>query len=581
MNSGNVDERGEAERERIALLGGERAARRQAEEAQKRFEFLAEASNVLASSLDYETTLASVAELAVPHVADWCTIHILQDDGSVRQIAVAHVDPAKVRWARELEQRYPYDPSAPSGVPNVLRTGRSELTAHISDEMLVASAVDERALRILRELGLSAAMTVPLRARGRTLGAMTFVSAESAHKYDATELALAEDLARRAAMAVDNSRLHREAQQAAAIRAAILAQITDGLAIADTSGQISFINAAGRQILGIPDTAGAIVTEELMTWSRDGERRAFAQSPLSRAVVQGETVINDDVHLQRTEGDTILEVSAAPVIAADGTRLGGVATFRDVTTQRDLERQKDDFLSAAAHDLKTPLTTIKGLAQILHRRAARAHTPETDKLLDGLQRIDTTSTRMAGLINELLDVARIHAGEPLDLIQEPIDLVALVKSLVDEQQQTTEQHTLRMDVPTTELIGLYDRSRLERALINILSNAITYSPQGGNVWVGLAVSDDKSHAVLHVQDEGLGIPAADVPRVFERFHRASNVAGAIPGTGIGLAGAQQIIEDHGGTIDVRSEEGRGTTFTVCLPLYHRALAENEALASGD
>ncbi len=562
----NLDQRGEADQERIALLDGERAARRKAEEAQKRFEFLAGASNVLASSLDYQTTLASVAELAVPHVADWCTIHILQEDGSVRQIAVAHVDPAKVRWARELERRYPYDPNARSGVPNVLRTGRSELTEHISDEMLVASAMDEHALQILRELGLHSAMTVPLQARGRTLGAITFVSAESAHNYDETELALAEDLARRAAMAVDNSRLHREAQQAAAVRAAILAQITDGLAIADSSGTITFINAAGRQILGIPDSASDIDTEELRTWSREGEPHSLAQLPLSRAVLHGETVINDEVHLQRAEGALILEASAAPVVAADGTRLGGVATFRDVTAQRDLERQKDDFLSAAAHDLKTPLTTIKGLAQILRRRAARAQTPETETLLDGLQRIDSTSTRMADLINELLDVTRIHSSQPLDLILEPVDLVTLLRSLVDEQQHTTERHRLCMEVSTSEILGLYDRSRLERALINILSNAITYSPRGGNVWVRLALSDDRAQAVVQVQDQGLGIPAADLPRVFERFHRASNVAGAIPGTGIGLAGARQIIEEHAGTIDVQSDEGHGTTFTICLPV---------------
>ena len=562
----NLDQRGEADQERIALLDGERAARRKAEEAQKRFEFLAGASNVLASSLDYQTTLASVAELAVPHVADWCTIHILQEDGSVRQIAVAHVDPAKVRWARELERRYPYDPNARSGVPNVLRTGRSELTEHISDEMLVASAMDEHALQILRELGLHSAMTVPLQARGRTLGAITFVSAESAHNYDETELALAEDLARRAAMAVDNSRLHREAQQAAAVRAAILAQITDGLAIADSSGTITFINAAGRQILGIPDSASDIDTEELRTCSREGEPHSLAQSPLSRAVLHGETVINDEVHLQRAEGALILEASAAPVVAADGTRLGGVATFRDVTAQRDLERQKDDFLSAAAHDLKTPLTTIKGLAQILRRRAARAQTPETETLLDGLQRIDSTSTRMADLINELLDVTRIHSSQPLDLILEPVDLVTLLRSLVDEQQHTTERHRLCMEVSTSEILGLYDRSRLERALINILSNAITYSPRGGNVWVRLALSDDRAQAVVQVQDQGLGIPAADLPRVFERFHRASNVAGAIPGTGIGLAGARQIIEEHAGTIDVQSDEGHGTTFTICLPV---------------
>jgi len=182
--------------------------RKRAEEYQR---FLAEAGELLAASvIDFEATLARVAELAVPRLADWCAIDVLQEDGSTKQIKVAHVDPAKVDFAKELGERYPPDPQAPTGVPNVLRTGRSEIYPEIPAEMLAAAAIDEEHLEIIRSLQLRSAMIVPLVARGRTLGAITFISAESGRLYTDADLALAEDLARRAGLAVDNARLYKE-----------------------------------------------------------------------------------------------------------------------------------------------------------------------------------------------------------------------------------------------------------------------------------------------------------------------------------------------------------------------------------
>jgi PAS domain S-box-containing protein len=178
--------------------------------------FLAEASRVLVSSLDYETTLASVAQLAVPELADWCMVHIVEEDGRIRQLARAHIDPAKVEWAKELERRYPMDQDAPHGVSNALRTGKPELYAEVADSLLVETARDEYHLKILRELGLKSAIIAPLIARNRTLGAITFIAAESGRRYDEADLALAEDLARRAAIAADNAMLYREANRARA-----------------------------------------------------------------------------------------------------------------------------------------------------------------------------------------------------------------------------------------------------------------------------------------------------------------------------------------------------------------------------
>src|SRR3954470_15989326 len=183
--------------------------------AAERLSFLASASELLARSLDPETTLQSLADLAVREVADWCAVDLIDEDGGLRNVATAHVDPERVRLASELRERYPIEPDAPSGVPNVIRTGESELYTEIPDEMLVEAAVDEEHLRLMRDLGLASGMVVPLAARGRVLGAMTLVASESGRRFDASDLELAEDLARRAALAIDNAMLFRREHEAA------------------------------------------------------------------------------------------------------------------------------------------------------------------------------------------------------------------------------------------------------------------------------------------------------------------------------------------------------------------------------
>jgi PAS domain S-box-containing protein len=175
--------------------------------------FLATASAELASSLDYEVTLSNVARLAVPTLADWCAVQMLQD-GQLRTLAVTHVDPAKVELAREMQERYPVDMDAPNGAPNVVRTGVSELISEITDEMLVAGTVDEEHLRVARELGLRSALIVPLKVGARSIGTIALIYAESDRLYDASDVEFAEDLAHRAAMAIDNSELHTQTREA-------------------------------------------------------------------------------------------------------------------------------------------------------------------------------------------------------------------------------------------------------------------------------------------------------------------------------------------------------------------------------
>jgi PAS domain S-box-containing protein len=185
------------------------------QETAARLSFLAEASELLAQTLDPEDALTRLAQLAVGTIADWCGIELVDDDGSLRNVAVAHMDPARVELAAELRRRYPVDETSTTGVPNVIRTGQSELYALVADETLAASAEDAEHLELIRELGIVSVMIVPLRARGRTLGALTVVSSDAGRTYDEGDLELAEDLARRAALAIDNSMLFRREHEAA------------------------------------------------------------------------------------------------------------------------------------------------------------------------------------------------------------------------------------------------------------------------------------------------------------------------------------------------------------------------------
>jgi PAS domain S-box-containing protein len=182
--------------------------------AQEALHFLADASATLAALVDYESTLQKVAALTVPRIADWCAVDMVEPDGSMRRLAVAHADPAKVRLAQDLQRRYPPDPSSPHGVPQVLRTGQPDMMADIPDELIVQGARDEEHLRLLRELGLKSYMCVPLKGRGKLLGVVSFVSAESGQRYTNTDLSFAEELARRAATAIENAKLYAELREA-------------------------------------------------------------------------------------------------------------------------------------------------------------------------------------------------------------------------------------------------------------------------------------------------------------------------------------------------------------------------------
>ncbi|HZT95730.1 MAG TPA: ATP-binding protein [Chloroflexota bacterium] len=534
--------------------------------------FLAAAGPLLAGSLDYDVTLARLAELAVPRIADWCAIQMIETDGSVRTLAVAHVDPAKVRLAQDMSDAVPFDPDGPTGLPRVLRTGEPDLIPEITDEMLVEGSPNEWVLERLRELGLKSSMVVPLTARGRVLGAISMVSAESGRRFGARDLDLALDLASRAAIAVDNAHLYQEAARSARQLTQVLRQMLDAVMIVDADGRLILANEAATNLMGEIETGVRFeeARPHMAAMTLKGELLSPDALPLARAS-RGARVTGELWKIRRAgaEGDLVVQSNAVPLTDEDGTHLGAVAVTRDITAAYQLERMKEEFFLAASHDLKNPLTLVRGVAQMLLRRA-EARSPDLEtQLRDGLRRIDATAKRMTHMINELLDVSRMQTGQPLPLEPRTTDLLALTREAVADQQAVVEEGQIQLSADSETIVGEWDPGRLERVVANLLSNAVKFSPPGapirvqlesetvqGNRWVNLAI-----------RDNGVGIPASDLPHVFEHFRRANNVTGRIAGTGLGLAGAKQIVEQHGGEITVTSQENQGSTFVIRLPVH--------------
>jgi PAS domain S-box-containing protein len=323
----------------------EATERNRAEEAQRRLTFLSESSEILSSSLDYESTLASVARLSVPRLADWCAVDMAAEgEEPIRRVAAAHQDPQKVAWAHELQSRYPPDPDQPGGVPNVLRTGRSEFYPEITEELLEAAAHDEAHLELLREVGFTSVIIVPMSARGRTLGAIALVSAESGRGYEEADLRLAEELARRAALAVDNARLYKEIRGSRDELESILEGVADGVTAQDPTGRVIYANEAAARICGYP-TAREMLQASPQDFLRKFELLDDSGSPFPvdrlprRLSLQGKP--SPETLLRFREVATGEErwsmVKASPVFDQEGRIRLAINIFRDVTARKRVE----------------------------------------------------------------------------------------------------------------------------------------------------------------------------------------------------------------------------------------------------
>lgn len=302
----------------------------------------------------------------------------------------------------------------------------------------------------------------------------------------------------------------------------------------------------------------------------DGSPIPADELPLQRAL-RGETVPGARyLHHQLAEDrDIPVLVNSTPLRDTEGSIVGGICVFQDISALRELEEQKDHFLATASHDLQQPLAVIKGHAQLLSRRLAAGQPVDTARIQERLATIQHTVDDMAEQVAELLDAARLQLDRPLELDRQPVDLVPLVRQMVDRWATSSPDHSLHFDSAVAALTCWVDARRLRRVFANLLSNAVKYSPAGSAITVRVWLDDQTRAtpaAVVEFEDQGLGIPAGDLPRIFDRFYRATNASLAAAGAGIGLAGARQIVEQHGGTIRVRSIEALGSTFSVRLPI---------------
>jgi PAS domain S-box-containing protein len=508
-------------------------------DAHHRVEFIIGASDVLTSSLDYDETLNALARLAVPRLGDWCVIYGVDGDGTIERRAIEHAG-GRQDAIRVILERHRLRPDADVGVPQVIRSGRSELV-ELASPLATAADVDapEELAVVLEDIKVHSTMCVPLVARRRTIGAVLFVSAESQRVFTRDDLLLAEELAARAAVAVDNSRLFNEAEQRAEAAEA-LDSIADGVFLVDGRGTIRLWNAAAEAITGVrgTDARGRDVGEVFEGWEQMGAIDATPQTM--------------PVTVDRRE----LWLSISGVPSSDGAAYA----FRDVTEDRKLDRMKSEFVATVSHELRTPLAAVYGAAVTL---AERDFSDREDLRRELVVQIAEQAKRLAAIVDDILFVGKLESGG-LRLEPEVVDAAEVAEAAVAAARVRVDGVVLELnaadDVPPIET----DAGRLRQVLDNLLDNAIKYSPDGGAIV--LAVDADERWTRFAVADNGVGIPASEQARIFEKFYRLDpQQTRGVNGTGLGLYVCRELVERMDGRISVSSTPGLGSTFVVELP----------------
>ncbi len=550
-------------------------------QARERNAFLAEASSMLASSLDYRATLAAVARLSVPRLADWCGVDVVEDDGRLRRVAVAHVDPDRVQDVWEMSRRYVEQPEDP--VPRVLKSGTALLVPRIPESMLQAFARDPEHLDRLRSMGLRSLLIVPMRARDRTLGAIIFVTAESGREYTESDLRLSEDLARRAAVAVDNARLFEESRAALRSRSESLALLDTvfigapvGLAFVDVELRFVRINHALAALNGHPPEAhlGRTVAEV------PGSEGALDEACFRQVLETGDPVLDTEVRGERHDGSGQRFVALAsyyPVRGADGqVRYVGVIVM-DVTERRRadelvVQSQRMEAIAkvagGVAHEVNNMMTVITGFSGFLEE----ATSPGDPRLAD-IMEIRRAADRAAGITRQLLAYSRQQVLQPRLL-----DLNALLRGMTTVLHRLLGQGVaLRLELAEGIASVRADRAQLEQCILNLAINARDAMNGRGELSITTgAVTLDQGYAQrypsIHVppgryvrvtiSDTGTGMDAETRARVFEPFFTTKPVG---QGTGLGLATVYGIVKQSEGFIWVYGEPGHGAVFKIYLP----------------
>ncbi|MCL6752127.1 PAS domain S-box protein [Nostoc sp. CCCryo 231-06] len=525
--------------------------RKQVEEEQR---FLAEASEILAASLDYETTLASLARLVVPKIADWCLVDIICDNQLVRRVAAAHADPEKQELVEQL-QNYPPDLTRKEGIAEVIRTGKSQISHFIYDEQMQAVSQNANHLKILQELNPISGISVPLIVRGRVLGAMTLVSS-SGRGYDIKSLMLSEELARRAAVAVDNARLYTETQQSqqaalrAASRTARLQAITAALSESLTPAQVAEVMVEqGIAALGASSALVALLTKsgtELEIVRAVGYQEETVDSshrfsihtstPLAEAVRTKKPIWQESTTTKLARYSPIAQYNYGALISIPllikGRAIGVISLafaeiqefnhddqalilalaqqcaqamerarlYQSEQTAREAaenaNRIKDEFLAVLSHELRSPLNPILGWSKLLQTKKL------DEKIIpQALKTIERNARLQAQLIEDLLDISRILQGK-LSLNIYPVDLASVISAAMETVRLSAEAKSIEMHISLEPNLGqvLGDSNRLQQVVWNLLSNAVKFTPVEGRIDIRLESVKGIGHRVQEAEN---------------------------------------------------------------------------------
>ena len=569
-------------------------ARKQAEVSLKRSEesarLLAEMSGILGSSIDYEKTLTNVANLLVAHIADWCTVDLIDDEGQLRRVKIAHRDPAKEHFASALQKRYPADPNAQHGAAMVVRTGKPEMMSDIPDTLVDAGARDADHARILRGLGLRSYICVPLIARGQNIGVLTLVTdKESNRHYDAAALAFAEQIALRAAAAVDNAqlldRVMRELERRKAIEqlletekerlAVTLHNIADAVVTLDVSGFVVAANRTAEHMLGHD-----IVGKELATALQLAGNECPTAELAARLFRTAEPVdLCRNARLALNGQERLIDISGAAVRNKGAENIGAVVVLRDVTER---QRQEEELLKTRkleslgvlaggiAHDFNNILTAILGNLSL-----ARMYIDKAGPVDEVLAEAERASVRARDLTQQLLTFSR--GGAPIKKTSSIAELLRDTSAFVLRGSNIGPEYRIAPDL----WAGRFDPGQISQVVNNLLINAKQAMPRGGKVVISAEnkrLPDQNSfglragnYVAIAVQDFGVGIPAEHVDRIFDPYFTTKQT-----GSGLGLATAYSIMTKHEGFIGVESSPGNGARFTVVLPAIEGASAVQHA-----
>lgn len=389
---------------------------------------------------------------------------------------------------------------------------------------------------------VNALIYVPLIIHGQTIGVLGVENQRRHDGFSEEQVAILSTVADFVAIAIENARLYKRADQERKKYETILMHVENGVIVIDVARQVVFLNRAARRLFNLGDQylAGRSIFD-------------IIHNP---ELVQIFNLLPKDFPYQteiKLPNGPVFDVHAVFVVG-----LGIAITLQDITYLKEMDRIKSEFVSTVSHDLRSPLTAVMGYVELLGRVG-----PLTEQQKEFIRRVQVSVQNITALINELLDLGRIEAG--LDTQMELVSPMLMLEDLMQEWRPQVEakKQTLKLEAPPEIPVLLASPTRLRQMLNNLINNAVKYTPEGGIIRIVVAVQNNQ--LILQVIDNGPGIPHADQPYIFDKFYRASNAANK-PGTGLGLAIVRSIVEGHQGRVWVESTPGEGATFTVVLPI---------------